>query len=94
MNGSIRRRDSRRSSRQSEQPEQDPKPKGKLITTEDSAVGSVSWAVYLRYFKSVGMGFVFLVILFNIISQTSSIGSNCKEIEMKIFAIIYNIFYS
>ena len=50
----------------------------KLMTSEEAAIGSVSWGVYLRYFKSVGITYVMIVILFNIISQTASVLGNCK----------------
>lgn len=78
QNGSIRTVESRRTSRQSEQGEEKPQSKGKLIATEDSAIGAVSWTVYLRYFKSVGYIFVFLIFFKNILAQIASIGSNSK----------------
>lgn len=77
-NGSIKTTLSRRTSRASVQSEARPKPKGKLITTEDSAVGAVSWKVYLRYFKSVGYIFVLLIVFINVLAQLASIGSNSK----------------
>ncbi|CAG9797144.1 unnamed protein product [Chironomus riparius] len=72
-----RRRDSRRSSKQSEQEEM-PKQSAlnKLMTSEEAAIGSVSWGVYLRYFRSVGVTYVLIVVLFNIISQTASVLGN------------------
>jgi len=50
----------------------------KLMTSEEAAIGGVSMGVYLRYFRSVGVTYVLIVILFNIISQTASVLGNCK----------------
>lgn len=73
---SLRRSLSRRSSRDSEQKTPTPISKTKLIETEDSATGSVSFGVYLRYFKSVGIPFSITVFVFNALNQTMSVLSN------------------
>jgi hypothetical protein len=59
------------------------KPKVKLITSEESAVGAVSWSIYRRYFKSLGFGFILMVLLVNIFSQCSAIGANGKFKKFK-----------
>lgn len=73
--GSLKRRSSRRS-QESEQKTPPPKPVTKLIESEDSATGSVGSAVYLRYFKSIGVPFTITVLLFNAINQSMAVMSN------------------
>lgn len=48
----------------------------KLIEQEKSEVGSVKWAVYKHYLKSIGVSLSVLTILLNIIYQGFSVGSN------------------
>lgn len=74
--GSVRRRSSRRSQ---EEDVEKPKPVTKLIETEDSATGSVEWAVYLRYFKSIGLPYFITILVFNGINQSMAVLSNCKD---------------
>lgn len=48
----------------------------KLIEQEKSEVGSVKWAVYKHYLRSIGVGLTLLTILLNIVYQGFSVGSN------------------
>lgn len=79
MNGSLKQRRDSHVSRTSEKEEVPVRTVGKLIASEEAAVGSVSWALYLRYFKSVGVSYIMIVILFNIVSQTAAVLTNCKS---------------
>lgn len=51
-------------------------PKDKLIEQERSEVGSVKWAVYKHYLKSIGVTLAVLTIILNVVFQAFSIGSN------------------
>lgn len=48
----------------------------KLIETEKTETGSVSWAVYKHYIQSIGIGISLATILLNMVFQGFSIGSN------------------
>ena len=60
------------------------KPMTKLITSEEAAIGSVSWGVYLRYFRSVGITFIVIVIVFNMISQGSAVIQSFKSLKFQL----------
>lgn len=79
--GSVRRRTSRRSSTKSNSKNEKavvvaPPKSAKLIEKEESQTGSVAIAVYIRYFKSMGLTMTILTIILNIINQGLSIFSN------------------
>ncbi|CRL02864.1 CLUMA_CG015851, isoform A [Clunio marinus] len=74
--GSLRRRSSRRSSTQSEVKEMKKPALAKLIESEDSQTGSVDLGIYLTYFKSIGIPFSIVILLFNAINQSMSVLSN------------------
>ncbi|XP_037025227.1 multidrug resistance-associated protein 1 isoform X2 [Bradysia coprophila] len=83
MNGSLSRQVSqssetslRKRSVSKEKDEPKPKPKDTLIEKEHSEVGSVKWAVYKHYLKSIGVTLTILTILLNLVFQGFSIGSN------------------
>lgn len=48
----------------------------KLIGTEKAETGHVTWAVYKHYLKSMGVFLAFISLLFGLIYQGFSIGSN------------------
>lgn len=48
----------------------------KLIETEKAETGNVNWGVYKYYLKSMGMLPVMLTLIFNMVFQGFSIGSN------------------
>lgn len=69
---------SRRSSQQSNDNEVTPikvQPT-QLIETETSATEGVDFGVYLRYFKHIGVPFSITILLFNILHESVSVGSN------------------
>lgn len=72
-----RRRSGRRASEKSLK-EQPVSAKTKLIESEDAATGSVSIAVYIRYFKSIGIFLGVAAVLSNALNQAASVyaGSN------------------
>ena len=77
MNGSVKRRRSRKASERSEQQTLQPvKVKTKLIDTEEAATGSVGSGVYFRYFKSIGVWMSISAVLFNLVNQGTSVFSN------------------
>lgn len=78
MNGSVKRRRSRKASEKSEQIVQPVKVKTKLIDTEEAATGSVGSGVYFRYFKSIGVWMSISAVLFNLVNQGTSVFSNSK----------------
>lgn len=84
VNGSFRRRSSKQSNHIAEEVTQDKTENeedvDRLIEAENAAVGNVSFDVYLRYFKSVGSGFIIIILLFTLSSEASSVLSNCNEI--------------
>ncbi|XP_055597196.1 multidrug resistance-associated protein 1-like isoform X2 [Uranotaenia lowii] len=47
-----------------------------LIEKEESAVGSVAYAVYLKYFKAIGWNMAFWAIAFSVVNQASAIYGN------------------
>ncbi|KAK7866924.1 hypothetical protein R5R35_001662 [Gryllus longicercus] len=48
----------------------------KLIETEKAETGSVKWGVYSHYLKSIGLVLAVSTLLFNVLFQAFSIGSN------------------
>lgn len=48
----------------------------KLIETEKAETGNVSWQVYRYYLKSIGIFSIILVLAFNILFESFSVGSN------------------
>ncbi|GLH03627.1 Multidrug resistance protein homolog 49 [Gryllus bimaculatus] len=48
----------------------------KLIETEKAETGSVKWSVYSHYLKSIGLVLAVSTLLFNVLFQAFSIGSN------------------
>lgn len=49
-----------------------------LIETENAQIGSVAFGVYLRYFKSIGVVLIAIVLIFTLSSEASSVLSNRK----------------
>uniref|UniRef100_A0A1B0D0A2 ABC-type glutathione-S-conjugate transporter n=1 Tax=Phlebotomus papatasi TaxID=29031 RepID=A0A1B0D0A2_PHLPP len=47
-----------------------------LIEKEESATGKVSWAVYIKYFKGIGIWMTFWALLMNLLNQACSAGAN------------------
>lgn len=83
VNGSLSRQMSessetslRKRSVSKEKEEVKDRPKDTLIEKEHSEVGSVKWAVYKHYLKSIGFTLSILTILLNLVFQGFSIGSN------------------
>ncbi|CAO1343275.1 unnamed protein product [Diamesa hyperborea] len=77
LNGSVKRRRSRKASEKSEQQTLQPvKVKTKLIDTEEAATGSVGSGVYFRYFKSIGVWMSISAVMFNLVNQGTSVFSN------------------
>uniref|UniRef100_A0AAG5CWE8 ABC-type glutathione-S-conjugate transporter n=1 Tax=Anopheles atroparvus TaxID=41427 RepID=A0AAG5CWE8_ANOAO len=81
-NGSIRKkRVSRAESRNSNKPRAVEAPAqlpsaATLIEKEESATGSVGYAVYIKYFKGIGLWLGFWSIFFSVINQGTSIYAN------------------
>jgi ATP-binding cassette, subfamily C (CFTR/MRP), member 1 len=48
----------------------------KLIEKEEAAIGSVGFAIYIRYFKNIGLWFGVMAIIFNTMMQGFSVYSN------------------
>ncbi|GAB0092997.1 hypothetical protein DMENIID0001_080490 [Sergentomyia squamirostris] len=65
-----------RSSKQENQDIVVPKAGTTLIKTEESATGKVSWSVYIKYFKEVGVWMTSWALLMNLITQAFSTGAN------------------
>ncbi len=82
MNGSIRRRRSRRVTERSEKEipkeTEEKQDKSKLIDVEEAASGSVGIAVYIRYFKSIGVLLCVAAVASNALNQAASVYSNSK----------------
>lgn len=77
MNGSIRRRrGSRKISEKSEKDIQEIADKSKLIDIEEAASGSVGIAVYIRYFRSIGVFMCVTAIISNVLNQAASVYAN------------------
>lgn len=75
--GGVRRRSVKKRNSDSDTKAEQDEPSGKkLIEQEKSEVGSVKWAVYKHYLKSIGVGLTLLTVLLNIIYQGFSVGSN------------------
>lgn len=74
--GVRNRKKPKRDSESSETKENAEQSGKKLIEQEKSEVGSVKWAVYKHYLKSIGVSLTVLTILLNIIYQGFSVGSN------------------
>lgn len=73
----VRRRSVKKRNSDSDLKAEKEEPTGqKLIEQEKSEVGSVKWAVYKHYLKSIGVGLTLLTILLNIVYQGFSVGSN------------------
>uniref|UniRef100_A0A1L8E4B5 ABC-type glutathione-S-conjugate transporter n=2 Tax=Nyssomyia neivai TaxID=330878 RepID=A0A1L8E4B5_9DIPT len=53
-----------------------PKTGTTLIEKEESATGKVSWAVYIKYFKGVGIWMTFWALLMNLLNQGFAAGAN------------------
>lgn len=70
LRGSIRRRSSEQKSLMEVQKD------NKLIEKEKAETGSVKWDVYKHYLKSIGVSLSVLTVVFNLIFQGFSIGSN------------------
>lgn len=89
MSGSVRRRrnSSRRSSQKSDKINVEPKPKTKLIDTEDAATGAVGLGVYVRYFKSIGIFMGLSAIACNAVQQACSVYSSSKNRRFLNFTI-------
>lgn len=97
MNGSVKRRRSRKVTERSEkenpkETEEEKQDKSKLIDEEEAASGSVGIAVYIRYFKSVGVLLCVLAVASNALNQAASVYANSELpitvqeiIEKKIF---------
>ncbi|XP_072401345.1 multidrug resistance-associated protein 1 isoform X11 [Diabrotica undecimpunctata] len=78
-NGSIQRLNSVDKSNQKlsfDDGKKGPKTGEKLIETEKAETGNVSWAVYKHYLKSIGLVFMLATLIFNLIYQGFSVGSN------------------
>jgi hypothetical protein len=52
-----------------------------LIEAESAAVGSVAYDVYFRYFKSIGVALISIVLIFAMSSEASSVMSNSEKIR-------------
>lgn len=52
------------------------KSKNKLIEGEDAATGAVSFGVYIRYFKSIGLALGIGAVLCNAATQGASVYAN------------------
>ncbi|XP_060530036.1 multidrug resistance-associated protein 1-like isoform X5 [Cylas formicarius] len=83
LNGSLQRQkseDSSKSHRQmsisGEATKKGPAVGEKLIETEKSETGSVSWAVYQHYIRSIGVFITLMTVFLNMCFQGFSIGSN------------------
>jgi hypothetical protein len=76
-----RRKSGRRDSEKSEK-EVVEQPKAKLIDTEEAATGSVGWAVYYRYAKSIGVFIGIMAICSNALMQASSVYSGSKSTNL------------
>lgn len=80
LNGSVRRRRSRRLTEQSEKENtketEERQDKSKLIDVEEAASGSVGIAVYIRYFKSIGVFLCFAAVASNAVNQAASVYAN------------------
>lgn len=50
----------------------------KLIETEDAMTGTVTWALYGRYFKRMGIGLSIVAVGSNFIYHAVSVYSNCN----------------
>lgn len=74
---SFKRLDSKQSDTHKEIEEKKAEDVDKLIEAENAAVGNVAFAVYLRYFKSVGFKLIVAILLFVFCSETSAVLSNC-----------------
>ncbi|XP_055636687.1 multidrug resistance-associated protein 1-like isoform X2 [Toxorhynchites rutilus septentrionalis] len=77
-NGSARNRKkmSRQESRNSQHIQPVPVKGTTLIEKEQSATGSVDFAVYMKYFRAIGWNLAFWSVLFTILNQASAIYSN------------------
>ncbi|XP_059614039.1 multidrug resistance-associated protein 1-like [Phlebotomus argentipes] len=75
MRGSMRKRPSN-SSKLEKEGIIVPKVGTTLIEKEESATGKVSWAVYIKYFKGVGVWMTFWALLMNLLNQGFSAGAN------------------
>ncbi|XP_037037473.1 multidrug resistance-associated protein 1-like isoform X2 [Bradysia coprophila] len=80
LGGTVQRRRSRRTTERSEK--ENPKEaeekadKTKLIDVEEAASGSVGIAVYIRYFKSIGVLMCVAAVASNALNQAASVYSN------------------
>lgn len=79
MNGTVKRRGSRKITEKSEidkDEKEEKEDKSKLIDVEEAASGSVGIAVYIRYFRSVGFFLCVAAVLSNALNQAASVYSN------------------
>lgn len=66
----------RRVTEKSEKENEEKQDKSKLIDVEEAAAGSVGIAVYVRYFKSIGIFLCIAAVASNALNQAASVYSN------------------
>lgn len=72
----MKRRRSRRVTEKSEKENEEKQDKAKLIDVEEAAAGSVGIAVYIHYFKSIGVFLCIAAVASNALNQAASVYSN------------------
>jgi ATP-binding cassette subfamily C (CFTR/MRP) protein 1 len=73
---SLRRRGSKISQKEEKVEKEENVEGEKLIEAEDVAIGSVGIDVYIRYFKSVGLGLIGIILVFGMSSEAAAVFSN------------------
>lgn len=91
----MKRRRSRRVTEKSEKENpkenEEKEDKSKLIDVEEAASGSVGIAVYIRYFKSIGVFLCIAAVASNALNQAASVYSNSMSNSTDKIDVVYGI---